>query len=204
MALPALKPSLLEPGELAGLTVEQYHQMLETGILEDGDPIELLDGLLVQKDRGGAGMTISPRHRLTVMALMRLDRFLADRGCHVMLQSPLTILPKNEPEPDGMIVQGEPARYRDRHPGPEEVSCLIEVADSSLRRDRGWKQRIYASAGIPQYLILNLLENQVECHESPEGESYRVRQVLGPGEQVELLLPEGGGRLSVPVSTLLA
>ena len=49
--------------QLLTLTVDQYHRMLETGILTEGEPIELLDGLLVVKDRGG-GMTLSPIHAL--------------------------------------------------------------------------------------------------------------------------------------------
>ena len=40
---------------LAGVSVEQYHDMARHGILVDGDQVELLEGLLVKK------MTISPR-----------------------------------------------------------------------------------------------------------------------------------------------
>lgn len=91
--------------EVVPLTVEQYHQMLETGILAEGAPIELLDGLLVPKDRG-EGMTIKPLHRLVVSRLMQLAPRFEAFDCHLKLQSPITIEPSHEPEPDGLVVRG--------------------------------------------------------------------------------------------------
>ena len=178
--------------ELAILTVDQYHRMLETGILADGEPVELLDGLLVVKDRGPA-MTLSPQHRFTVSLLMRLAPRIEASGAHLELQSPITFAPKNEPEPDGMIVRGRLEDYAERHPGPEDVSCVIEVAESSLKRDRTTKQRIYATAGIPQYLILNLVDRQIEIREDPLASAgrYRTAHVVGKDERVALNLPDG-------------
>jgi hypothetical protein len=60
-----------------------------------------------------------------------------------------------------------PDDYPDRHPGPQDVRAAIEVADSSLEYDRTTKQRIYATAAIPVYLIVNLRENQIEMYEHP-------------------------------------
>ena len=178
--------------ELAILTVDQYHQMLQAGILADGEPIELLDGLLVIKDRGPE-MTLSPQHRFTVSLLMRLAGRIEALGAYLELQGPVTIAPKNEPEPDGMIVRGRLEDYADHHPKPEDVSCVIEVAESSLQRDRTTKLRIYASAGIPQYLILNLTDRQIEVHEDPlpSAGRYRTVRVLLNDEQVSLNLPDG-------------
>lgn len=194
------------PAEEAGivpLTVEQYHSMAEAGILEEGAPIELLDGLLVRKIRG-EGMTANPAHRATVNDLIGISSELEGRGCHVELQGPITLPPYNEPEPDGFIARGSTDDYRQRHPGAGDLSCVIEVADSSLRRDRTTKQRIYAASGIPQYLIVNLIEGQVEVHEDPDaGEGrYRSRQVLSADDEIPFLLPDGG-RLPVPARRFL-
>ncbi len=180
------------PLELASFTVDQYHRMLETGILTDGEPIELLDGLLVFKDRGPA-MTLSPKHRFTVSLLMRLAPRIEASDAHLELQSPITFAPDSEPEPDGMIVQGRLEDYADRHPGLEDVSCVIEVSETSLRRDRTTKQRIYAQAGISQYLILNLVDRRIEVREGPieSAGRYRTTRVLGRDEQVSLRLPDG-------------
>jgi hypothetical protein len=41
------------------LTVEEYHEMMRAGILKDGDPIELLEGWLVIKERKTPGHSFS-------------------------------------------------------------------------------------------------------------------------------------------------
>ena len=73
---------------------------------------------------------------------------------------------------------------------------LIEqVADSSVEYDRTTKQRIYASAGIGQYWIVNLPEQQIEVYEQPappEGR-YARRTVYRPGQTVRLAVgPDHG------------
>lgn len=76
-----------EPIEVRTLSVDQYHRMIEAGILEEGEPLELLDGLLVPKDRGGP-MVVNPRHRLVVHRLLAWAPELARLGCHLEIQSP--------------------------------------------------------------------------------------------------------------------
>ncbi len=191
------------PAEIVPLTVEQYHRMLETGILAEGEPIELLDGLLVPKDRG-EGMTINPRHSLVVSLLLELAPRLEPFGCHIKTQSPITIEPEHEPEPDALIVRGSPRDYAARHPTPADVSCLIEVSDSSLDRDRTTKQRIFAKAGVGQYIILNLADRQAEVYEDPQATAgrYRSVRILRQGDSVSVQVP-GGRQLEVEVARLL-
>ncbi len=191
------------PAEVVPLTVEQYHRMLETGILAEGEPIELLDGLLVPKDRGEA-MTINPLHSLVVSLLLELAQELEPFGCHLKTQSPITIEPEHEPEPDGLIVRGSPRDYLDRHPGPADVSCLVEVSSSSLERDRTTKQRIFAQAGVGQYVILNLDARQVEVYEDPRAAEgrYRSVRILRKGDSVSVQVPDGD-ELDVAVDRLL-
>src|SRR5215204_7677140 len=104
MSLSTLQELVSHRATLMPLTVEQYHRMLQTGILQDGDPYELLDGYLVRKDRSAAGkdpMTIGPDHTGGVGLLGELQNDLKRFGCHMRLQQPVTILPDSEPEPDG-------------------------------------------------------------------------------------------------------
>ena len=199
-----LERPLTSATELVPLSVDQYHRMIETGILEEGKPIELLDGLLVHKDRG-ADMTVNPRHRLTISKLMRLTARIETLDCHLLLQSPLTIAPLHEPEPDAFFVRGRAEDYAQRHPEPADVGAVIEVADSSLERDRTTKQRIYARAGIAQYCLVNLTSGRIEVYEDPDPEQgrYRARRDCAPGEIVALRLP-GGRTLEVPVGEILA
>lgn len=202
-----LQDALIGRAQVVPLSIHQYHRMLESGILAEGESIELLDGFLVRKDRsatGGAPMTVGPKHRLVVDKLMRYAVKLEREDCHVQIQAPLTLPPDQEPEPDACIVRGRPADYADRHPGPADVYCAIEVAESSLHRDRTTKQRIYARAGVPQYLIINLLERVIEAHEDPQPESgrYGLMRVLRIGD-VAAVFVGTGTRVEVDVADWL-
>jgi len=195
------------------LTTDQYHQMIETGILVEGEPIELLDGVLVRKDRSAAGkdpMTVGGGHSFSVQALIDLNPKFGRFGCHIRVQQPLTIPNVDEPEPDGAIVKGTKRRYQGRHPGPAEVTCVIEVSDSSLGFDRTTKLRIYADAGIPQYVIINLVDHVVEVYSKPIAGRGRYAEAttLRPGKRVEFLSGTAAGaaskaKLAASVKSLL-
>ena len=203
MSIALLSPSP-ENGEIVPLTVEQYHGMIAAGILAEGEPIELLDGLLVRRSRG-EGMTTHPQHALAVSKLtMLLVAAVGGFRCHVRVQSPLTLPPRDEPEPDLAIIAGLPVDFADRHPGPAAVTCVIEVAGTSLERDRTVKQRIYATAGIPQYIIVNLLQSRVEVFEKPDSARgrYRWSAELAGDKESALLLPENR-RLTVAIADCL-
>jgi Uma2 family endonuclease len=183
-----------EAPPLVPLTVEQYHTMLERGILQDGDPIELVEGLLVRKDRGVTGrppMTHGPRHALIVKRLMSLARSVESLGCHLLVQLPVTLSSVDEPEPDLAIVEGSLEAFTDRHPGPQDVLVVMEVADSSLRYDRGTKQRVYARAGVPAYVIVNLPDERIELYREPAEGRYAQRTDHRAGETVTLPLTRG-------------
>jgi Uma2 family endonuclease len=170
--------------------------MLEKGIIRDGDPIELVEGLLVRKNRAASGegeMTHGALHAQILTRLTRLERALEPLGCHLRVQLPVTLSALSEPEPDLTIVKGSLESFAERHPGPEDVLVLVEVADSSLGYDRGAKLRVYASAGVPVYLIVNVPERQIECYEEPvaaEGR-YERRTDFRRGQALCLPLPTG-------------
>lgn len=188
---------------LVPLTVEQYHRMIAAGILEEGEPIELLDGLLVAKDRG-PGMTVHPLHSFVVSQLVRLATAIEGFGCHLRIQNALTIAPRHEPEPDAAIIRGEPRDYLQRHPEPTDASCVVEVAESSLERDRTTKLRIYAAAAIPQYCLIDLRTRGIVVHENPDPErgTYRDRVELTRDSTLGFLLPDGR-RFEVKAADLL-
>ncbi len=121
------------------INVEQYHEMIRVGILPEGAPVELIDGLLVWKDRSARGkdpMWHDPRHAFTIKRLQRLERRLEPFDCHLQVQLPITLSDTDEPEPDVAVVKGAPEAYADHHPTPADVIAAIEVAESSLRYDQ--------------------------------------------------------------------
>lgn len=207
MARPILHPDRLPTGRLARISVDQYHRMIESGSLRESAPVELLDGLLIQKNRSAKGedaMTVGKRHAVAVHRLLMLDSVLAALGWHMRVQNPVTFVPSHEPEPDGAIARGYDAAYLDRHPSAEDLACVIEVADSSLEDDRTLKLAVYARAGVRLYVIVNLVGNQVEVHEHPDVDSatYAQTRTLLPGETLTISLPEGG-QIEIPVRELI-
>lgn len=144
------------------LSVRQYQEMIRTGILAADDPVELLAGWLVYK------LPKNPPHRIATRVAQQALEAVVPAGWYVDAQEPIT-LNDSEPEPDVMIVRGETRDYRDRHPGPEDLALIVEVADTTLERDRGVKRMVYARAGIPVYWIINLLERVLEVYEEPSG-----------------------------------
>ncbi len=129
--------------------------MVRTGILTDGDPIELLEGWMVRK------MTTNPAHNFVTQNLRDLIDALHLNGYAISTQGPIATS-DSEPEPDLSIARGTRHTFAQRHPGLGEMVLVAEVADSSLNRDRTWKKRIYARAGIPVYWIINLVDDQIE------------------------------------------
>ena len=185
------------PEPVLPLSVQQYHAMIGAGILEVGTPIELLEGWLVRK------MIKSPRHRVaTRKARIALENVVPN-GWSVDVQEAITIATADsEPEPDVSVIRGDTSRLLDRHPAPAEIGLLIEVSDTSLDRDRGWKRRLYSAAGVSVYWIVNLVDGQVEVFSGPSGPTeqpdYATRSVYRPGDQVPVLLDgEAIGKIAV-------
>lgn len=181
---------------LAPLNVEQYHQMIRDGILHDGDPIELIQGSLVYKDRRdktGGIMTHGARHLRVLNKLMALlSQWVESRKMFLQVQGPITVSDTSEPEPDCCLVRGTPDDYPDEVPHADDVLAVFEVAYSSLRSDRRTKQRLYASAGIPFYVILNLQDDVIEVFSAPTATDNRYAHQTEhrSGEFVELILSD--------------
>lgn len=169
------------------LSVDQFHQMIQTGILTDDDPVELLEGWLVTR------MPKNPPHRLTTQLTREALSSLLPAGYYVDDQEPMTT-DDSEPEPDVMIVRGLRRDYRDHHPGPQDIAVVIEVSDTTLQRDRTLKKQIYARGGIPVYWIINLPEQQIECYTYPSGPiehpDYQQRHDYHSSEHIPLRIGE--------------
>ena len=175
--------------ELLPLSVEQYDRMIEEGILPEDTSVELLDGMLVRKDRGDAGgdpMTVGEAHAYVVKQLAYLAFRLDPATAHIQTQQPVIIPDAGEPEPDAAIVL-RPVTAAGK-PQAEQVSCVIEVAGTSLNRDRTTKLRHYARGGIPQYVILVLGDRTAEEYLEPDRNdgSYRRRIVHPSGTTLAL------------------
>ena len=151
----------IPPDELYRMTVDRYERLAESGVLDDPQ-VELINGLLVRE------MTKKPRHVSACELVSGLLEALLPAGWYIREQNPLRIPDYDEPEPDVVIARGSRGRYASRHPGPDDVALVVEVADTSLGKDRGEKLLAYGRGGVPVYWIVNLLDNQIEVYSEPD------------------------------------
>jgi Uma2 family endonuclease len=164
------------------LDIEQYHKMLETGILARNERYELIRGFIYKL------MPIGSQHIYKVKKLESLIENCLTNTAVVFTQSPVQFLDDSEPQPDILVVKPPLERYRERLPQVEDVLLIIEVADSTLAFDRSTKTELYAEMGIPEYWIVNLKKNQLEVNRHPDREErlYREKLTLGEGEKVSI------------------
>jgi Uma2 family endonuclease len=177
------------------MSVEQYHAMIDNGILGPDDPVELLEGVLVQK------MPINPPHRISTLAVFQALIRIVSAGWYVDKEAPVTFA-ASEPQPDVAVIRGETRDYPGRHPGPEDVALIVEVADATVARDRVVKKRIYAAAGVPFYWLLDLINFNLEVYSEPKSGDYQQCAVYGPDDSVPVTL-DGRTVGTIPVRSLL-
>jgi Uma2 family endonuclease len=155
------------------ITVDEYHRMVETGLLREDDRVELLNGRLIDVPPA------SPPHSGSNNALLAIFiRALGDRA-HVGGQSPVTLDDRSEPEPDVVVSRPHSGRYMTRHPRPPDVFFVVEVSRTTLAFDRGEKLEAYARSGIPEVWIVDLVHHRLETYAEPAGNRYAVRTVYG-------------------------
>jgi Uma2 family endonuclease len=151
-------------------TLEEYHRLVEEGLLEEQPhTVELLEGRIVPMS------PIGPRHSWIVDKLLHAfirqegERFETRQDC------PLPIRPHDEPEPD-LVLYRPGAATEERHAQPADVLLVVEVAQSTRRRDLVKKARIYQGAKIPEYWVFDLKKNCLHVFRLA-GERYETRIV---------------------------
>jgi Uma2 family endonuclease len=166
--------------DLRPFSVEEFDRMVEVGILGDEERVELLEGVLVAMTPIGDG------HAACVM---RLTELLAPRlsgRALLAIQGPIA-LPRSRPYPDVAVLRRRADYYRSGKPGPADTFLLIEVADTSLRRDRSLKFPAYGRAGIAQTWIVDVNGEVVIAGAGPGPEGY-----------ADVAVHRRGHRLAVP------
>lgn len=175
-------------------TVADYYRMLEIGVLDEDDRVELLGGQVVDMSPMG------PPH--AAAAEQARDVLQAALGARAQVRDskPLGLGEYDEPLPDLAIVRPRPDRYAAAHPTAADVFWLVEVAESSLARDQWAKAAIYAAAGVREVWVVNLPERVLEVYRDAGPAGYLDRQTHRRGERVApLAFPE----LALAVADLL-
>ncbi len=172
---PTPAPEPVASLSLYRFTVHEYERMAQ--VLDD-PRVELIDGYVVNK------MAKKPPHIWSVGRVFKaLDVLPADRWT-CRKEDPVRIPDFDEPEPDIAVVRGPEDLYQDRLPEAKDLALVVEVADSSLERDRGGKRNAYARARVPIYWIVNLVERQIEVYTQPGPSGYASRIDFVAGDEV--------------------
>lgn len=176
--------------QLVRFTRQDALAMVQLGIIPEDASTELLNGMVILKDRASLGQDITMvgnDHTKCVERWSNLRTKINSPIRHVRSQQPLVCTETHVPEPDFMVLRGQLEDYPDP-PTAADAYCVIEVADSSYERDAGVKLKGYARAGIQQYIIVNLRNRTAEIYTQADvtAGTYAPPQVLTAEQTIAL------------------
>ncbi len=180
-------------------TRAEYERLIDLGVFQPGEDIELIGGELMVVEPQGAP------HYTAIRKTAKALEAAFGPGWEVRTEGPIGLDDESEPEPDVAVVPGAPDDYARVHPSRPVLT--VEVAESSLALDRQRKGSLYARAGLPDYWVLNLVDRVLEVYREPVSDSaapfgwgYGRSEVLDASARVTPLAAPGS---SIPVSQLL-
>lgn len=157
-------------------TADEYVRMAEEGMIPPDARVELIDGEIVEMS------PIGRRHSAFVDRLNRLlVRKLGDAAI-VRVQGSIQLGERVMPQPDFAVLRPRDDFYETALPGPADVMLVVEVADTSLVYDRSEKARLYARSGIPEYWLLDLVQNTVLVHTEAGPVGYQHVEIRSGNE----------------------
>lgn len=178
----AYSPTLIFTPEAAAFkywTVKEYRQMSELGILDTDDRTELIEGQILVMAAKGTPHVLGLR-----LLAVAFDTLLANQLFFVSTQDPIQLNDFSEPEPDLAIVRGTALDYADRHPDPDDLALVVEVADSTLKYDCEVKDKLYAQSGIEDYWVLDVKNRKLHIFRNPTATGYTSHLILTPPNSI--------------------
>jgi Uma2 family endonuclease len=168
------------------ITRTEFEALMEAGVFPREERLELLAGELTRRE------PVNTAHAVAVVLVSEALQQVLPKNLHLRTQLPLALSDYDEPFPDLAVVSGSPRDYLSQH--PTSALLVVEVSEASLKTDREVKGSLYASAGIPEYWILNLRERVLEVYREPAadaravyGAAYRQQRIYTTGEPVSPL-----------------
>jgi Uma2 family endonuclease len=175
-----------EFAQLKRWTVRDYHRMSEFGLLDPNERTELIAGQITLMAAKGTPHVTALRLLATTW-----DGRLAEQPVFVSTQDPIQLDDFSEPEPDLALVKGTILDYADRHPRPDDLHLVVEVADTTLQQDCEIKDKLYARAGIVEYWVLELKNRRLHIFRDPTPTGYTRHLILSePNSVASLAFPD--------------
>ncbi|MEM6256197.1 MAG: Uma2 family endonuclease [Cyanobacteria bacterium P01_D01_bin.156] len=155
-------------------TLDRYHAAIASGLFDD-QSVELLSGdiVVMAPER-------EPHACYSSDGAEYLRQLLGNRAS-IRETKPVTLPNNSEPIPDVAIVKPPLRRYLEHHPYPDDICWLIEYSDSTLAKDLNEKKQIYANAGIREYWISDLKNNQLRIFRDLVDGDYQTQKILKEG-----------------------
>ncbi|MEM8778148.1 MAG: Uma2 family endonuclease [Cyanobacteria bacterium P01_G01_bin.49] len=152
---------------IAKFSVENYHQMIDTGLLVNRR-VELIDGLIVEMSPEGTEHTYFSEN------LAKKLREITQNRAHVRDNKPIT-LSDSEPEPDIAVVRLPRSQYLKHHPYAENILLLVEVSKSTLSYDTSVKKKLYAQENISEYWVIDVNRRKLIVYRFPSSNDYQQK-----------------------------
>jgi Uma2 family endonuclease len=162
-------------------TTDDVLKMAEAGLFGPEERIELIDGEILE---------MSPVGYRHIMCVNRATAFLTEafgRRAIVSIQNALRLNIHNMPQPDVVVLKPREDFYGSGGASPADVLFLVEISDSTLRRDRNIKLPRFALSGIPEVWIEDLKHDLILVYRDPEGSQYRTQITFRRGDSISPL-----------------
>lgn len=153
-------------------TVEEYHHMVEVGIISPQERVELIEGEVISM------AAKKPPHVVVTELAAEYLRQLCREVAYIRTQDPVFLNDHTEPEPDIAVVMPPLRRYLDHHPSQSEIFLIIEVADATLKFDTEKKAAAYASSKIADYWVVDVIERSIYIFREPVAGTYTNKSVF--------------------------
>jgi len=182
LSAPVTPEILIEGPQRKRFTRDEVERMLDAGVFE-GQRCELIDGDLIDK------MGQKPPHSFPIRLLAEWLAGLFGMK-RVQIQLPIEAAPEDRdrswPEPDLAVLAEFKDEYRRRDPQGKELLLVVEVSDTTRAFDLGRKAVLYARSGVPEYWVLDVNRRMLVVHRKPDGEQYRLVQMVSEEEMVSM------------------
>lgn len=159
---------------------EEYERMAEAGVFSGQERVELLGGIIAEMSPEGK------KHVVAIELARDLLFFRIGKRAGMRIQHPLRVGADSVPEPDIAIVEAtDPRAYLEEH--PKTALLVIEVSHHTLRRDMDFKARLYARAGVREYWVENLVNDEVAVFRDPGPDGYASQTTYRRGDRISLV-----------------
>jgi len=158
--------------------VKQYHLMSEVGVFKAGYRSELINGQVVEMS------PITTFHTACVERLNKAFSELLIDLAIVSVQNRVILSNLSETQPDIALLKPGTDFYPAENPVTSDIFLLVEVADTGIEYDINFKIPLYATHGVPEVWLVNIVEQVVVVYSQPETDGYREVNIYQRGENL--------------------